>query len=58
MAAFLTINEYQFDPPRNELANEFISLAAGGIEWGDFRAWVLRYCKEKLLTALPLSYLM
>lgn len=39
-AAFLGINGYAFVPPEGELADVFIGLAAGEIDWIRFRDWV------------------
>jgi hypothetical protein len=40
-------NEYRFNPPPGELADEFIALVAGDVGWDDFRTWVLRFSDKR-----------
>ena len=42
-AAFLNINGYAFAPPEGELADVFIALASGEIDWVRFRDWMAAY---------------
>lgn len=48
-AAFLEMNGYRFEPPKGELAETFIALAAGEIdsnrfkEWLCFKHWMSKY---------------
>jgi death-on-curing protein len=42
-ASFLGINGYAFAPPEGELADVFIGLAAGEIDWIRFRDWMAAF---------------
>ncbi len=39
-AAFLEMNDYSFEPPKGELAETFIALAAGEIDSNRFKEWI------------------